>query len=286
MSLNIFLLLQKAHRSILFSVDQDDLSKPSGKKDIRHAYAKLFEDGFNSSDPDGFRDILTKMFADHTVLESYRLDNISGKGKEILENATDGTENLIQYFVGYVVSIPDLVFLVHEWKLFPRSSNQSCLVFKFSLTGTQTYEFECPCTAEDHTNGYVREASKCEDDKDGSNKKRSTVTFRETGRNTKYESRKRNKIYTIGEYVDANQLNPSYMESTEESINPTEEDSRQAIVGPAVVDLSGVETKPRSDTNVVRRTETRKINMVGVMRFHINADLKVWKIHCVHIHEH
>lgn len=256
-------------------------------KDLRHAIPKTFEDGMNSSDPAYLREVLTRLVADKCVLESYRLDSKMGEGSEVLESSLDGKESIVQYFCGFIISTPDSIFLIHEWKLFPRAGNQSCMVFKFSFTGSQVFEYEQSCMASDHTKGYQRSTTDSstgsnsvsdgsegsdagnEEGSSSSSKKRATatVTFKESGRNTKYESRKRKKIYTIGEYVDSSRIG-------EDFVPLSGEDSSVEVV-------SGEES-----STATRCKLTKKVNICGVMRFHLNAALHIWKVHCVHIHDH
>eukprot|EP00981_Chlorochromonas_danica_P011086 scaffold3735_cov242-Ochromonas_danica.AAC.4 len=276
-------------------------------RDLRTRFAKKFEDGMNASDPDYLREVLNDMLDDKTIWESFRMDNLPNcsRGKEVLERSIMGKDSVINHYIGFTTSTPDSVFLIHEWKLFSRPNKQSCLIFKFSFTGSQIYEFDSTCMAEDNTHGYSRERpnNMCMGDKCGS----STVTFREMNRNTKYESRKRPKFSTIGEYVESSRMREDYapLRDQEHSMNSmylSEETKTQGwdnyvmettvtidhanVFPTAPLTLSGGELAAGKRDVLVRRKEAKMLNMCGFMRFHINSDHLVYKIQCVHIHQH
>lgn len=252
----------------------------------------------NSSDADFLRETIESIATIDCDMEAYRLDNYSNSGEERLEASLHSRENIIAHFVGMTSSVPDSVFLIHEWKIFARPNRQSCLVFKFSMTGTQMFEFESPCTAEDHTTGYQRTAWVRRGDP---KRAQSTVMFREGGRTGKYDARRRNKIRTIGEYVDCSKLTDDYSPSVDYTHQPEIVEHSWGTVHDAVpikndtciLSEQGespscpdqLESVTDSPVMTVRRHEVKKVNVCGVMRFHINADHKVWKIHCVHIHD-
>ncbi len=87
-------------------------------------------------------------------MEACRLDTHDNTGKERLKACLPKRYSNIQHFSGMMITIPNPVFLIHEWKLLPGPQQYSRLVFKLSLTGTQMYEFESPCPADDHTTGH------------------------------------------------------------------------------------------------------------------------------------
>lgn len=274
---------------------------------MRHTFPKLFEECMNSSDGEVLKEAMSRLLVRDCDMEAYRLDNHQNTGEERLEASLHTRDHIIDHFVGMVTSIPDSVFLIHEWKLFPRPNQSSCLVFKFSMTGTQMFEFESPCTADDHTTGYTRSNWVKHSDTADRKNVMPTIKFREGGRTGKYDARRRNKMRTIGEYVDMNRLNEDYRPNTEGNYVSTEavaeqiwdeiqdaviinahlddDDDASSLSSPSSRSVDSFEYEPKDLPVVnVRRKEIKKVNINGVMRFHINADFKVWKIHCVHMH--
>eukprot|EP01031_Cornospumella_fuschlensis_P028159 gene28159-34003_t len=282
------------------------------KKDLRPSFPKLFENGMNSSDPVALREVLEGMFAEDIVNESYRLDKHHNLGTEKIEYAIVSKESVVQYFLNFIITIPDSVFLIHEWKLFPRGPDASCLVFKFSFTGSQMYEYESSCLAQDNVSGYVKEPKNAKH-----SRKRAaaaSVTFKESSRNSKYEARKRNRQYTIGEYVDSNRVTEEYKAQTAANVEEgaveekegeeeegssdgeeadeadglgedgTHSPSKESADATSLVTATTVSAVSEVTPATMKKQGVRKINMIGVMRFHINAQHLVYKIHCVHIH--
>ncbi|RYH09705.1 hypothetical protein EON65_39925 [archaeon] len=110
---------------------------------------------------------------------------------------------IVQYYINFIVTTPDSVFLIYEWKLFLRGPDASCLVFNFSYTGSQMYEYESSCLLQDKATGYVKDPKNT---KHTRKRVAPSVAFKKTSRNRKYEARKRNRQHTIGVYVDCTRV--------------------------------------------------------------------------------
>lgn len=273
--------------------------------DQRHTFAKHFEDGLNSFDAVMLSDILENMLAEDCVVDSSRLNCENNKGTEELESSVKGMKDVIDYFVGYMVAIPDMVFLVHEWRIFARANQQSCLVMKFSLSGTKIYDFCTDCNVQGATAGSSSdESSVTELSRADLKDSKYSVKFRIMSRTSKYENRKRKRISTMGEYVDLNQMKDHHVLELPAEVVAAASPSAAAAINTASLDdadtqctdiepTSSVDTYDAEEVLGILRvapvvsmlSDAVKVNIVGIMRFHMNESNRVARIQCTHIHD-
>lgn len=292
----------------------------SHKFQDKKMYAKLFEEGFNSGDKEVMAFILNQLIAEHCIVESSKLiidssnnnnNNSNDKSlhhlllpasREEKEHSIDGKSNVITYFLGYLTAIPDIVFLVHSWKIFQRPSPQhqqqqhACLVFKFSLTGNKVFNIPTKCSYEDEAADDIDDvdissrpstnSSSSSPISQGFNEDTTTssssqpprsIKFRERSRTSKYDSRKRGKIFTLGEHVNTNEMHNHLL------VNPQDEISNEQLKDEMSQQMMDID---RSDNTGDLLPSSEKVNIQGVMRFYIDEEQKIYKIQCLHIHGH
>ncbi|RYH09704.1 hypothetical protein EON65_39920 [archaeon] len=288
------------------------------KADVRHTFSQLFEEGMNSADPTKLQQIMNAIMLVDCDMDVYRLDGHHKVGEEHHEASLLGRDHIIEHFIRLMLAIPDLVFLIHEWVIFPRAHHHSCLVFQFSLTGQQIFPLQSPCTAVDDENmrGYHRWLVHPPPPHyaEASGDSHSSVLFREGG--AKYDSRRKNKFHTIGEYVDIHQL-PSQAEggaiggespctsvpsdSSHSNYNAgplvdeecVEEPAGSGYVQDIVLTMDardgdgegGWKSQNKFEHPVAAMIQDKHVSIRGMMRFHINPENSVYKIHCVHMHD-
>jgi hypothetical protein len=251
------------------------MDENSAEFDKRKLFPKLFEDALNTSDPDAVRSVLSASLSDGCGVDSIKIDISEGdKGKEILEGSTNGTEAVIQYFIGYVVAVPDSLFLVHEWKLFPRAFGCSSLVIKFSFTGSKVFELPIKQSC---GGSYTHGTSQLEIPL---NYKHS-IKFRERSRTCKYDNRKRQKKITLGEHVESNMVTEGHLVSVREIVNSNScSSSDDNSTSADSLD------KSEDSADIGLLIDPSVVNIQGILRFNFDASNKIFRIQCLHLHGH
>lgn len=266
--------------------------------DVRNTITKAFEDCLNSGDPDCVKQVLCPIVDEHCVVESYRLKQLGLVGNEELENLIEGKRQVVPYFMGYVVAIPDMIFLVHEWKLFQRSGGVSCLMFKFTLSGTQIVTHDTKCNIEDDAPAAVAAVSPVSHDADdadgagarvgqkrGHDEDPDSVKFKATTYQGR-QDRRQKKQKTLGEFVTDNRVYDKHIATVDALVEeaegvPLPDDAQLVELPPGVAAAPAAKTK-----EALGLQAAVKINMKGVMRFHFNERNQIFKIHCVHFTSH
>jgi hypothetical protein len=171
--------------------------------------AKLFEDALNSSDPVELGKIFRSFIAPTCYMDAYGVDSPGNMdSEETMEVRVVGLENLITYFSAYIIAIPDSIFLIHEWRVFERRSGQSCVVFRYSLSGNQILPHDQSC--------HIREAAQIPAPKLPGRKRKfetsHTIKFKDTGRGhtTISEQSRRQRVRTLGEFIADNRVLPGH----------------------------------------------------------------------------
>jgi hypothetical protein len=219
------------------------------------------------------------------------LQALNNIGTEEWESGVKGQEEVIKYFIGYITAVPDSIFLVHEWQLFNRAHNTSCLVFKFSFTGAQIFQHESKCNVDTDVVEYTQDfddlefwapsdtksmtAAVVSDDKAAATT--SSIKFREMSQHR--GENKRRKVSTIGQYVNSSKVNKEHL--------PVMQDLKESIAAEPKHDLYTILSVEKKDIEHDAREilpAAEAVNIRGVMRFSLNQDHQVVKIHCVHIH--
>lgn len=268
--------------------------------DVRNTITKSFEECLNSGDPDCVKQVLCPIIDEHCVVESYRLKQLGMVGNEELENMIEGKRQVVPYFMGYVVAIPDMIFLIHEWKLFQRGGGVSCLMFKFTLSGTQIVTHDTKCNIEDdadaaaHVVSPVSDAADAADATDdatrvgqkrGHDDDPDSVKFKATTYQGR-QDRRQKKQKTLGEFVTDNRVYDKHIATVDALVEdathvPLPDDVQLVELPP------GVTAEPAAKTvESLGLQAAVKINMKGVMRFHFNERNQIFKIHCVHFTSH
>jgi len=117
------------------------------KTDPWNDYARIIEDAINCADPESFSNTFRYLLDPQCRME--KRVRLQGKGtnnprfsadqymtmyaddaNEIVESSVTGVDNIVEQFAGCMQTIPDGIFLVHEWKMFLQANNACCLVMK------------------------------------------------------------------------------------------------------------------------------------------------------------
>jgi hypothetical protein len=270
--------------------------------DVRNTLTKAFEDCLNSGDPDCVKQVLCPIVDEHCVVESYALKQLGLVGSEELENLIEGKRQVVPYFMGYVVAIPDMVFLVHEWKLFQRGGGVSCLMFKFTLSGTQIVAHDTKCNivddadaATDAATDAVSPVSHDADEVVGQKRGHGSedpdsVRFKATTHQGR-QDRRQKKQKTLGEFVTDNRVYDKHIAATvdvlvqDAAAVPLPHDAQLVELPPGVASAAAPEAAARTK-EALGLQAAAKITMKGVMRFHFNERNQIFKIHCVHFTSH
>lgn len=253
----------------------------------------------NSSDPDVLRKVLLDILDEDCVVDSFKLQAVNNIGSEELESCVSGRSEVIEYFIGYVNSIPDMIFLCHEWRIFNRPNNQSCLVFKFSLTGSQIFQHEMKCNVEDINDhlpanyenldvwGEAIEASACNNAGKGKQDSEHSIKFRDMVHH-RGDLKRRKVTSTIGQYVDLNKVETHHMPELKELKDDIATEEKIELMPLRSQKIKGANDPTVSmcisPRNLQLLQDASKINIRGVMRFTMNDLHRITKIHCVHIH--
>lgn len=231
------------------------------------------------------------------MVESFLLRVESdGSTSEEKESCIEGLEAVVTYFMGYIIAVPDCLFLIHEWKIFNRPSpsppyhnTHSCLGFKFSFTGTKVFDVDTKCHRLAMTDS---ESISSSNSSSISTSAVHSIQFRERSRTSKYDHRKRGKVLTIGEHIRSNEMQDHQLINLEEEI--TNPDLKESMMDVDQTEADNVMSNGEgggppttiqsssSSTGDLYRT-AQKVNVQGVMRFYLNEQQKIYKIHCIHI---
>lgn len=171
--------------------------------------AKLFEDALNSSDPAEVERIFQSFMAPTCYMDTYCVDYPGNKDSgETMEVRVVGLQNLVTYFSAYIITIPDSIFLIHEWRVFERRNGQSCVVFRFSLSGNQILPHDQRC--------HIRETAQIPAPKLAGRKRKietsHTIKFKDTsrGHSTISDQIRRQRVRTLGEFIADNRVLPEH----------------------------------------------------------------------------
>eukprot|EP01040_Poterioochromonas_malhamensis_P010212 gene10212-11108_t len=296
------------------------------KNDIRNNYAKALEDLMNCSDPAYVYQAFHQLLDPECKFDAYFLqDKGNGETVETLDSSVVGIDEITGKFVGCIVTIPDSIFLIHEWKIFVRPNNSCCLVCKFSFTGTKVFDFSTPCifreyprckpssgscSGDDAMQG-VEDTSVLSDQTPSTQSEQSgdngescghSIVFKETSKTIKYDNRKRGKQFTVGEYIRHNEMYDCGLPNLQEEVMmvDAEENSPHAIHHHhSQSNLDGDDVNSMVTESTIHNvqnymingaahekgvmSESHAMNAFGLMRFHINGDNKIVKIHCVRL---
>lgn len=211
-------------------------------------------------------------------------------GSEDIESVISGKDQVIPYFMGYIASIPDLIFLIHEWKLFNRAGGLSCLMFKFTLSGNQIIPNDSKCKIEEEENSDAGIASS---EMNLSGKKRNnppenSIKFKYSSYQGRQQD-KRKKHKTLGEFVTDNRVYDKHVAQVSTLLQDAAQEVLPDEIKPVVVPESVSTTEHKAENMSLESMGLQnalKINMRGVMRFHFNENNQVYKIHCVHFTSH
>lgn len=243
----------------------------------------------NSSDPDYLRQILSDLVEDCCIVESFKLQQIGNVGSEQLESTIAGKAEVLEYFVGYIVAVPDSVFLVHEWRVFERSQGNSCLVFKFSFTGNQIFAHDDKCKIETADSGDVREFADEKSIDQLSGQKRpleNSIKFKGTGSHQSGRGGKK-KSKTLGEFVTNNKVQQHHQPDVEELRREVRDEADRVdpkFEGSSFNEVISQSAISTSDSNPLLPASS--MNIRGVMRYTLNDRFRIVKIHCVHFTSH
>jgi hypothetical protein len=235
--------------------------------DIRNMYAKSLESVLNSSDPEYVTQAFHSLLDTDSLFESFLLEqNENGATVEVPDQTAQGIDEIAAKFIGCVVSVPDSIFLIHEWQIFPRPNNSCCLVCKFSFTGSKAFDFSTPCilgeaTNDDNADGNtLMEAEETE--------RVHSIQFKQHCKTIKYENRKKGKkIFTIGEYVHANEMTAGHLTSLHDTDKP---DTTMFVSA--------------NNRWKAVKSETVPMNSFGILRFYIHGptgNYQIFRIHCL-----
>lgn len=201
------------------------------KTDPRNDFPRIIENAFNSGDPYYFRETFRFLLESNCRLETLKTERKNTKSSTTtaqstlyandinasVEQTVFGCEKIADYFTGCMVSIPDAIFLVHDWKLFARQNNGCSLVMKFSYTGSNIFDTDALCIIRDRHQCHDRDPDDPDEDDDttfdtdtgggGMN----TIQFRERSRASKYDHRKRNKRSTVGEFISRHEYQADHI---------------------------------------------------------------------------
>lgn len=276
-------------------------SSPSIISQDRGSIAKRFESCLNAGDSEILVEQLEPMLENSTCdVESFRLQNLKDANSEELESAIKGKTAVLEYFAGYPKAIPDLIFLVHEWKVFERPNKSSCVVFKFSLSGHQILQMDTRCKTEeeevvDNSDSDDQEtaAEQQQGEKSaaavsaevGSKRGRDpSVHFIEKGyRSGGRQDVKRTRGRALGQFIADNSLQSHHRASLadirkEVSLEEVAADGSEKYI----TELAAKAGPVMAENNSSVMQESALINTRGVMRLMLNESNLIYKVHCVH----
>jgi len=274
--------------SCSFVTYQKPIKSSSSIFQDRESIAKRFESCLNSGDSEILVEQLELMLENSTCdVESFRLQNLNDASSEELESSIKGKQAVLEYFAGYPRSIPDLIFLIHEWKIFDRPNKSSCLVFKFSLSGHQILQMSTRCQSEmvDLESGSDTEKAAAEVGKKRS--RDTSVHFKDKGHaGGGRQDAKRARGRALGQYISNNAFQSHHRANLADVRKEVSlegfaaDDSEKYIIELAAkADPAATDS---NDNNSSVMQESAIINMRGVMRLMLNESNLIYKVRCVH----
>lgn len=253
-SLNNYYLRFRSNKEIPLrdysnSLKQHRKATTIAKTDPRNEFGRIIEDSINCADPEYFSQTFQYLLHADCRMDLVHFERkptnpqyadqmmtlYANDTTPIVHHSVEGCSNIIDHFIGSIITIPDGIFLAHKTKMFLRPNNSCCLVMKFSYSGNKMFQTTLPCLFQhdeataaafdhvenvEHQDGPLMvsslyqsagstdvEVSQEEEEfyegstKNDARKKKHSITFLETTKASKYDHRKRQKKFTIGEFI-------------------------------------------------------------------------------------